>query len=639
MPKPSSLLLAVGLTVLLCAPAARAAVWRSLGPDGGEVSVVAFAPSDSRVAYAGTLGGVFRSGDGGASWAAASRGLGNLSVNVLAVDPRDPAVVYAGTDAGLYRTTSGGASWTLLPVGPISTPAIAILQIDPVHPRILYAFAVTSAKLGVYRSADGGSHWTERDAGLPPSLTALYADPDHPGTLYAGGIGPSAAIYKTTNGGGSWALLASLPAGQVSAFARQRSTDTVYAATTDGLFAAANGGSTWTLLDGAHDFLTLVVAPSGTLYAGGLFAGVLSSVDGGRTWSDSVPSSPGRPAAQIDSLAADSSGTHFLAGAFGQGIFSLSPGTGWTAANAGLRATSVRGLAVAATGPPLLFAATIGEGVFVSGDGGASFSARNTGLPAQGFMRVSAIGLASSPGSPRSLMVGLSSPPAVAKTSDAGRHWAAATSPPLCSELQADTLAWIPPATMFVASRLAFLGLSCAGSPCTAQVSRDGGATFSCLDGPRDVSAFLVDPLEPAVVYAAAGDAMWKSLDSGEHFQLVASHIGTTLLGLVASPAAHQTLYGVDQTTLLKSTDGGVSWFRLGGFQPLVNALVADPANPSLLYAGFSGVFRSRDGGASWSPLGDGLPSTPVTALALDSVHHVLYAGTDGSSTWALALP
>ena len=72
---------------------------------------------------------------------------------------------------------------------------------------------------------------------------------------------------------------------------------------------------------------------------------------------------------------------------------------------------------------------------------------------------------------------------------------------------------------------------------------------------------------------------------------------------------------------------------------------MADPANPSLLYAGVFGavvapfgVFESPDGGESWFLLGKGLPAVVTIALALDPARHVLYAGTQGSGAWALSL-
>lgn len=85
---------------------------------------------------------------------------------------------------------------------------------------------------------------------------------------------------------------------------------------------------------------------------------------------------------------------------------------------------------------------------------------------------------------------------------------------------------------------------------------------------------------------------------------------------------------------------GGRGAARLGGaWEPLgpgniggrTRALVIDPANPAVLYAGTAsgGVWKTENGGASWRPLADRLASLTVNALAMDPADSkVLYAGT-----------
>jgi photosystem II stability/assembly factor-like uncharacterized protein len=523
-----------------------------------------------------------------------------------------------------------------------------MIRIDPAHPRIFYA--VTSS--GIFRTADGGAHWAERDAGLPAAVTALDLDPDHPGTLYAAVFDPREPsvmprIYKTADGGGSWTVLPGLQAFYVYGLARQRSTGTLYAATEAGLFATGDGGATWTHRSRRDDLYQVVTAPSGTLY-GNFFVRVLSSTDGGRTWNEPAPLLPGQPYGQINALALDPSGHRLLAGFVRTGIYALDAGAGWTRASRGLQAMEISGLAVSsATASPRLFVATIGEGIFASNDGGASFSARNSGLPAPfSSTEIDAFSLAVDPKAPGSLAVGLFDG-AVAQTSDAGRHWDSEL--PIC-RLPVDTLAITAPATIFASASDAVFGSGCSEPvDCTAKVSRDGGASFACLDGPKDVSAFLVDPRQPTIVYAAAGDTIWKSTDGGEHFTLAASGLGTTITTLASSPAAHQTLYAGSDFGALKSIDGGAHWRGITIPGGAIEAVVVDPSNPSLVYAASllasqtgvvsEAVFVSRDAGATWSVLGDGFPlANSVQGLALDPVRHVLYAGTQFSGVWALSL-
>ncbi len=101
--------------------------WHSLAIPVNATPIVslAIAPADPQTVYAGTGRGVFKTTDGGATWRAANDGLfGKESayehewrlsegyVQALVVDPGDAETVYAGTyQRGLFKSTNGGASW------------------------------------------------------------------------------------------------------------------------------------------------------------------------------------------------------------------------------------------------------------------------------------------------------------------------------------------------------------------------------------------------------------------------------------------------------------------------------------------------------------------------------------------------
>ncbi|MEP6995742.1 MAG: hypothetical protein ABI968_14565, partial [Acidobacteriota bacterium] len=78
------------------------------------------------VLYAGTRSGVFRSMDGGASWA--RTGLAQIAV-ALVLDPRAPDTVFAGTSEGVFRSSDGGESWGPMNRG-LSGLAVRALAID-----------------------------------------------------------------------------------------------------------------------------------------------------------------------------------------------------------------------------------------------------------------------------------------------------------------------------------------------------------------------------------------------------------------------------------------------------------------------------------------------------------------------------
>ena len=87
-----------------------------------DVMAVAFDPKVPGAIYVGTHErGVFKSADGGASWAEANNGLPGLDVHGVAVDPNAPGKLHAAVrekGEGIYRTTDGGAKWTRVDDGP-----------------------------------------------------------------------------------------------------------------------------------------------------------------------------------------------------------------------------------------------------------------------------------------------------------------------------------------------------------------------------------------------------------------------------------------------------------------------------------------------------------------------------------------
>lgn len=128
--------------------------------------------------------GIFRSTDGGAHWTAHNEGLAANSFRTVAVHPRHPATVYAGTGEDLAVvggghvlniSQDGGATWGTsdldLLAGQLRDIAIDPTTTQDIASTHLYAvgsFARQSARNGgVYKSIDGGTHWTRADQGLP----------------------------------------------------------------------------------------------------------------------------------------------------------------------------------------------------------------------------------------------------------------------------------------------------------------------------------------------------------------------------------------------------------------------------------------------------------------------------------------
>ena len=268
--------------------------WRHIGPfRGGRVVAVAGDPRDRLVFYFGsTGGGVWKTIDGGLSWANCSDGFfGTASVGALAVADSDPNVLYAGMGEttirgnvahgdGVYGSTDGGKTWRHL--GLAETRAIARVRIDPRDPNIIYVAALghvwgPNAERGLYRSRDGGRNWQQilfRDE--RSGAIDLAIDPTNPRILYAAfweagrtpwqlvSGGPGSSLYKSTDGGDSWTELTDAPGlpkgvkGKIGVAVSPARPERVWAlieAERGGFFRSDDGGAHWTKLNEDRELL------------------------------------------------------------------------------------------------------------------------------------------------------------------------------------------------------------------------------------------------------------------------------------------------------------------------------------------------------------------------------------------------
>ncbi len=213
---------------------------------------VAFAPSDSRFAYAGVGGfvtagafdnripggGVFSSTDGGQTWRRPAGPHSDAHVAALAVDPVQPTRVFAATiDSGLLKSTDGGHEWVRLGTGlPDTLPAQSV-AVDPADERVVL---VGFEGGGVYRSEDGGASWKPSSVGLVPEASAsaiVFSAADHSVVYVAD---RRSGVYRSTDAGRTWSPLN-----------EALSCRSVYALdlTADGshLYAATDGGGVYRL--------------------------------------------------------------------------------------------------------------------------------------------------------------------------------------------------------------------------------------------------------------------------------------------------------------------------------------------------------------------------------------------------------
>jgi photosystem II stability/assembly factor-like uncharacterized protein len=628
--------------------------WTAIGPDGVNVVTLVIDPVVAAIAFAGTTGsGVLKTTDGGASWAITSAGLPTNNVLALAIDPTRPSTLYAGTDVGVFKSTDGGQSWAAANGGLDGAPQIVVsaLAIDPASPTTVYA----STSGGVFKTTNGAASWTSINAGLSGLAARVIAvDPTAPSIVYVG-VDDNVnylnyGVFKSSDGGATWTKIYSTPTGEdggappITALAIDpRSPSRLYAVVAfNQVLTSPDGGGTWSDLNvPADDVWSLAVDPTspGTVYAGTYGGLVFRTTDGGAHWASA---SDGPQASSVNVIAtAASAPTTLYAGAH-NGVFRSSDGAQtWTHPALGVRDVGVYPLAVDPTASSTIYAA-VGRIVMKTTDGGAHWAESNTGLSAE---LPEIYRLAVDPVSP-SIVYAVQGTPfsghtVIYKSTDGGAHWAPPSGLVLYpGDLRALVIAPSQPSTLFIGTNSQGVVKSTDGAASWARANNGLTAV-----GPY-VSALAVDPTTAETVYAATSPTgqpdtpakIFKSTDGAAHWRQIpiALPANTEITSLVVDPATPSTIYASyadygDQGGVLKSSDGGETWVAASEGLPTasVGKLVIGSGFPSAVYAATSaGIFASSDGAMSWTPINAGLPNVGVSDFAIDRTGSVLRAAT-----------
>jgi photosystem II stability/assembly factor-like uncharacterized protein len=306
------------------------ATWHpsSKGMTDASVYATAVDPTMPSTIYAATSAGVMKSVDGGATWATmpgitggqmfgSNEGMGG-GYDLL-VAPSSPSVLYFWTTDGLWRSDDGGSTWAKREATTFGQGS-GLLLVASNRADVVYANGWGGPDGmeidGLYRSTDGGLTWGKVDGlpegelgvpDLPPrGASALVEAPGDPSTLYAsaqtfnpdGSQGPS-RLYKSVDSGQTWAPLGEQTwTGPVKALAVNPGTPPTILAIAgggsgnDSFWRSTDGGHTWTQVEtdwsgaGGNWGPLLLSGPlnSDLVYAVSDVRGLYRSINGGASW-------------------------------------------------------------------------------------------------------------------------------------------------------------------------------------------------------------------------------------------------------------------------------------------------------------------------------------------------------------------
>ena len=208
--------------------------WRPIGPANmsGRITDVEGLPSPSKTFYvAAAAGGIWKTTNNGTSFRPIFENERVVSMGDLAIAPSDPDQIWAGTGeedsrnsispgGGIYKSMDGGLTWELK--GLEGTEHIGRIAVHPTNPDIVWVAALgalwrSNPERGLYKTTDGGDTWAlvnfvSDGAGFvdvkvhprdPDILFATSWERDR-GPYYLQSGGPGSALWKSTDGGENW---------------------------------------------------------------------------------------------------------------------------------------------------------------------------------------------------------------------------------------------------------------------------------------------------------------------------------------------------------------------------------------------------------------------------------------------------
>lgn len=677
--------------------------WQAIFDDYPTSSIgdIAVAPSNPDILWVGTGeanlfrasmpgAGLYKSTDAGRSFT--HMGLtDSQTIGRIVVHPSNPDIVYVAASGhewtdnetrGVFKTTDGGKTWAKLLYKSPRTGAVDLVM-DPSSPDTLYATTWQRVRRkwsdprvepgydesGIWKSVDAGKTWTDASAGLPAARfrgrIGIDISRSNPGVLYAlvdsyeqsrppregerdayqrpvqEARIKAAEIYRTSDKGASWTKVS--PSDEYM-LARHSGTygwvfgqirvdptneDTIYTLGVP-LSVSRDGGKTITQIarDVHSDHHGLWIDPKNpaVIYNandGGFYA----SEDAGATWKFAAAAG----GAQFYNVVVDTSTPAWAYGAIQdhhahKGKVDLSAGRDRIPAVEWLRAPGGEGShhAIDPVNPNIVYSQTF-YGNFTRDDQSipAGRGNRGGGAPPSGPQRTTRIrppgeGLRSqwmtpviiSPHDASTIYVGFQH---VFRSANRGDGWTKVS----------EDLTHNDPAQMLPRS--------------SSEIPY------------QTISALAESPKRKGLLYAGTDDGrLHVTMDEGKTWTDLTANVptGKWYSRVVPSQHAEGTVYVTQRGRedddfapyMYRSTDYGKTFTRIVGNIAAgpVNVIREDPARPNVLYAGTDfGAFVSMDGGQRWEVLGT-LPSVQVSDLWYQPRDHVIVAATYGRGMYAL---
>jgi photosystem II stability/assembly factor-like uncharacterized protein len=210
--------------------------------------------------------GVFRTTDGGKTWKKVLYKDDHTGAIDVTFDPTNPSIVYAalwevrrqpwnfssgGPGSGLYRSNDGGVTWARLSGHGLPGGVLGRIDVSVSAANSRRVFAMIEAKEGgLYRSDDGGTNWARvSDDGRIKQrawyFSKIYADPKAVDTVYALNTG----MLRSKDGGKTFGLVSATHGDHHGLWIDPADPSRLINANDGGASVSLDGGATWSSQD------------------------------------------------------------------------------------------------------------------------------------------------------------------------------------------------------------------------------------------------------------------------------------------------------------------------------------------------------------------------------------------------------
>ncbi|MEW6358681.1 MAG: hypothetical protein AB1696_20265 [Planctomycetota bacterium] len=476
---------------------------------------LAIHPQQTNVLFAATDKGVFKSTDAGVTWTRKEKGLPHRYCRNVAIHPKQPSIMYAVMwstpgvtpwHGGVYRSDDGGETWAARNDGLLQKVAppgdawqktcnyIRFLA-DPRDPDRIFVGGNSWWSPGLYRSSDGGKRWTlctryVEDVNMNrgwitfwgPSVKCISGSPINPDHII---FGTSGIVLRTTDSGETW---------------KQFYTSEVSPGRWQG-----NGIEVTCLRE-----ITIDPHDTKRIFCGYMDIGILLSEDAGASWRRVAANLPAQ--GDMGRVVCDPArpGVAWCCEGkpnLGKGTVGMTTdgGTTWEVVGSektGLPAAATLFLALDPASPVearTLYVVSCSNGVYKTMDGGKSWKAANNGL---GSGKPDVADLVMDPMNPKRLFAAISKPDGGIFCSDnGGASWRRVYEPTDFFDVFDIAIDPKNPQTMFVACREGYDHKAKRAYQGGVFKSADGGRTWKRVFEDRFVECVQVSPFDSNVVY------------------------------------------------------------------------------------------------------------------------------------------